>query len=233
MRVLILRPRELLGETIEMFRKAGIEAYGCPFISLRYEDFKIPEHDFAIVMSQNSARRIVQMNLKLGKVIAVGKKTAEILKNAGYEVLIPRRFESTAILEEFKDLLVGKKVVAIRSDKGDDILRKISEFADYREISAYKIVKLKGDEQRREIERIKAGFYDAVIFSSRIIAESFFENCDDECIKKLHKITLIAIGAPTAEFLKKKGFSVMIPDEFTFDGILRLIKTLKDVNFQC
>ncbi|MEM0330959.1 MAG: uroporphyrinogen-III synthase [Archaeoglobaceae archaeon] len=233
MRVLILRPAELLSETVEMFRKAGIEAYGCPFVALQYENFQVPPHDFAIVTSQNSAREIAKRGIKLEKVIAIGKKTAEILKNAGYEVLVPKRFESGAIVEEFKELLKGKRVVAIRSDQGSDVLRRISEFADYSEVFAYRIVKLKGEEQKKEIEKVKSGFYDAIVFSSRMIAESFLDNCDEECIKKLCKMVLIAIGTPTAEFLEKRGLSAIIPDEFTFEGIKKLIKALKDANSRC
>ncbi|MFN3384668.1 MAG: uroporphyrinogen-III synthase [Archaeoglobaceae archaeon] len=227
MRVLILRPAELLEKTVETFRKAGIEAYGCPFVSLQYEEFEVPKHDFTIVTSQNSAREIVKKGLKLGKVIAIGKKTAEILKNAGYDVLVPKRYESSAIVEEFRELLRGKRVVAIRSDKGSDALRKISEFADYSEVFAYRIVKLNGEEQRKEIEKLKSGFYEAVVFSSRMIAESFFENCDAECLEKLREIKLIAIGTPTAEFLGSRGLKALVPDEFTFDGVLRLIKSIE------
>jgi len=233
MRVLILRPSELLNETVESLRRAGIEAYGCPFVSLKYEEFEVPEHDFAIVTSQNSAREIVRRGIKLRKVIAIGKKTAEVLNNAGYEVLLPRRYESDALVDEFRDLLRGKRVVAIRSAQGGDELRSISEFADYTEVFAYRIEKLKGEEQRREVERVKEGFYDAIVFSSRTIAESFLDCCDEECMERLRRMTLIAIGTPTAEYLKARGLSAMIPDEFTFDGVARLLKALIGANFRC
>ncbi|MEM4575403.1 MAG: uroporphyrinogen-III synthase [Archaeoglobaceae archaeon] len=233
MRVLILRPKELLDETIEKFRKEGIEAYGCAFVKIEPRDFEVPEHDVAIVTSQNSAKMIVKRGLKLGKVIAIGKKTAEILTKEGYDVLIPSRFDSETVVEEFAELMKGKKVVAIRSNTGSDMLRKISEFAEYREVYAYDIVKLKGEEQRREIEKVRSGFYDVIVFSSKTIVESFLENCDGDCLKRLKNITLIAIGKPTAEFLKKKGFHAMIPEEFSFDGILKLIKSLRDANSRC
>ncbi|MEM1578062.1 MAG: uroporphyrinogen-III synthase [Archaeoglobaceae archaeon] len=233
MRVLILRPSELIEETVEEFRKEGIETYGCPFIELRYLDFEVPEHDFAIITSQNLAKRIVEKSIRLNKVIAIGKKTANILRNAGYDVLVPKKFESRAIVEEFSDLLRGKKVLVIRSDYGSDALREISKIADCTEIIGYRIVKLKGKRQREEIEKVKAKFYDVVVFSSRMIAESFLENCDSECIKKLREITLIAIGSPTAEFLKFRDFNVLIPEEYSFDGVLKLIKSLKDADFRC
>ncbi|MCS7144466.1 MAG: uroporphyrinogen-III synthase [Archaeoglobaceae archaeon] len=233
MRVLILRPPELLNETVGAFRSAGIDAYGCSFVSLQYEEFQVPPHEFAIVTSQNSAREIVKRGIKLEKVIAIGNKTAEILKNAGYEVLVPKRYESSAIVEEFKEVLKGKRVVAIRSEQGSEVLRKIAEFADYSEVYAYRIVKLKGEEQKKEIEKLKAGFYDVIVFSSKMIAESFLEQCDEEAIEKLRKTILIAIGTPTAEFLEKKGFYVIVPDEFNFEAIKRLIKALKDASSRC
>ncbi|MCS7144559.1 MAG: uroporphyrinogen-III synthase [Archaeoglobaceae archaeon] len=233
MRVLILRPAELLKETLEAFRNSGIEAYGCPFVSLQYQDFQVPSHDFAIVTSQNSAREIVRRGIKLKKVIAIGNKTAELLRNAGYEVLLPKRYESSAIVEDFRELLKGKRVIAIRSEQGSDVLRKLAEFADYSEVYAYKIVKLKGEEQKKEIEKVKARFYDVIVFSSRMIAESFLEQCDEEAIEKLRNTILIAIGTPTAEFLEKKGLSAIVPDEFTFEGIKKLIKALRDANSQC
>ena len=69
MRVLILRPRELLAKTIEVLREEGFEAYGCPFIELEYLDFEVPEHDFVIVTSQNIARVLVKKSVELKKII--------------------------------------------------------------------------------------------------------------------------------------------------------------------
>lgn len=233
MRVLILRPEEVLSNTVEKFRKEGIEAHGCPFVKIRYKDFKIPEHEFAIVMSQNSAKAIVEKGIRLKNVIAVGKKTAEVLEKAGYKVLVPRRFESSAIVEEFSELLRGKRVVAIRSNSGSEVLRKLQEIADYREVHAYEIEKLHGEEQREEIRKVIAGYYDAIVFSSRMIAESFLEICELESLRKLKGIKFIAIGEPTADFLREKGFDVLVPEEFTFDGVIKLIKSLKGADFQC
>lgn len=233
MRVLILRPKELLDETLESFRKEGIEAYGCAFVKIEKKEFEVPDHDIAIVTSQNSARMIVERGIKLKKVIAIGKKTAEVLKNAGYDVLIPKRFDSESVVMEFADLMKGKKVVAIRSSKGSEELKKISSFADYSEIHAYEIVKLDGEEQRAEIEKVLSDFYDVIVFSSRSIAESFLEKCDERCIEKLKEKTIIAIGKPTAEFLREKGLEALVPEEFSFDGILRLIKSLRGADSRC
>ncbi|MEM2070421.1 MAG: uroporphyrinogen-III synthase, partial [Archaeoglobaceae archaeon] len=114
MRILILRPKELIDETVKRLNAEGFESYGCPFIELEYLDFEVPEHEYAIVTSQNVARVIRERGIKLKKVIAIGKKTAEALEMDG--VLLPASFDSKGIVDEFSEILRGKKVVAFRSD---------------------------------------------------------------------------------------------------------------------
>ncbi len=231
MRVLILRPQELLAETVKMLRKNGFDAYGCPFIKLSYNEFEVPEHDYAIITSQNAARVVVEKGVKLNKVIAIGKKTAEVLEKAGYVVLKPTKFDSETLYLEFSEELRGKKVVALRSNAGSDVLRGLAEIADFTEVEVYRIEKLHGDEQEKEIERVKSGFYDVIVFSSSMIAESFLEMCHDAAI--LRKLALVAIGPPTARVLERYGFKALVPEEYTFDGVLQLLKSLRDGDYQC
>ncbi|MBO8179904.1 MAG: uroporphyrinogen-III synthase [Archaeoglobus sp.] len=225
MKVLILRPEELLEDTLKKFSEHGFEAYGCPFIKLRYVDFEVPEHDFVIVTSQNAARALKERGVKLRRVIAIGKKTAELID--AEEVLLPSKFDSETLYKEFAEMLRGKRVVAFRSNAGSDVIRRLAEIADFREIEVYRIEKLQGEEQKREIEKVKAGFYDAIVFSSSMIARGLLELCDEECLKALEKILIVAIGPPTAKVLAEKGIKAEIPEEYTFDGIIRLLKSKK------
>uniref|UniRef100_A0A7C3RC60 Uroporphyrinogen-III synthase n=1 Tax=Archaeoglobus fulgidus TaxID=2234 RepID=A0A7C3RC60_ARCFL len=225
MKVLILRPEELLEDTLKKFSEHGFEAYGCPFIKLIFLDFDVPDHDFAIVTSQNAARVLRERKVKLKRVIAIGKKTAELID--AEEVLLPSKFDSETLYREFAEILRGKRVVAFRSNAGSDVIRKLSEVSDFMEIEVYRIEKLQEEEQRKEVERVKAGFYDAIVFSSSMIARSFLELCDKECLKALEKILVVAIGPPTAKVLAEKGIRAEIPEEYTFDGIIRLLKSKK------
>jgi len=225
MKVLVLRPEELLEDTLKKFSEHGFEAYGCPFIKLSYVDFEVPEHDFAIVTSQNAARALKERGVKLKRVIAIGKKTAELID--AEEVLLPSKFDSETLYREFAEMLRGKRVVAFRSNAGSDVVRRLAEIADFREIEVYRIEKLQGEEQRKEIEKVKVGFYDAIVFSSSMIARSFLELCDVECLKALERILIVAIGPPTAKVLAEKGVEAEIPEEYTFDGIIRLLKSKK------
>jgi uroporphyrinogen-III synthase len=60
-----------------------------------------------------------------------------------------------------------------------------------------------------------------------MIAQSFLGLCDDECLESLRKITLVAIGPPTAKVLEDYGLKPLIPEEYTFDGVLKLLKSIK------
>ncbi|MDI3498516.1 uroporphyrinogen-III synthase [Archaeoglobus sp.] len=225
MKVLILRPAELLSETIRRFREEGFDAYGCPFIKLIYTDFDVPEHDFAIVTSQNAARVLRERGVRLKRVIAIGKKTAELIE--AEEVLLPSKFDSETLYEEFAEMLRGKRVVAFRSNAGSEAVKRLSEVADFREIQVYRIEKLQGEEQRREVEKVREGFYDAIVFSSSMIARSLLELCDEKCLEALENVFVVAIGPPTAKVLAEKGIRAEIPEEYTFDGVIELLKSKK------
>ncbi|WP_202320291.1 uroporphyrinogen-III synthase [Archaeoglobus neptunius] len=224
MRVLILRPSEVLEETIKKLRDAGFDAYGCPFVKLTYTNFDIPEHDFAIVTSQNAAKVLVSRKANLRKVIAIGKKTAEVLKD--YDVMVPSKFDSETLFREYSEILRDKRVIALRSNAGSEILNKLDEICDFSDIVVYRIEKLHGEKQRREIERVRDGFYDAIVFSSSMIARSFLELCDGECIEKLKELIVIAIGPPTARVLEEYGLKPLLPEEYTFDGVISLLKRM-------
>ncbi len=221
MRVLILRPKELMDETLKKFKNAGFDAYGCPFIELEYLNFNVPDHDVAIVMSQNSAREIVKRGIKLKRVIAIGKKTAEILKSNGYDVITPSRFDSATLVKEFMNELRGKKVVVVKSNARNNEIEKLSEVSDVLEVIAYRIKPLKGKKQREIAKNLDE--FDVIVFSSSIIAKTFLELCD---LNKLKNKTCIAIGPPTAKVLQSYGIKPLIPKEFTFDGVLELLKTI-------
>ncbi len=188
----------------------------------------MPEHDYAIVTSQSAARVIAERGIRLRRVIAIGRKTAEVLKN--YDVITPSRYDSSTIVEEFREELTGKKVIAIRSDRGSEELRKLAEICDFTDIVAYRIVKLHGEEQRRVAKLVEDCFFDVVVFSSRMIVESFLDLCSAE---KLKRKIVIALGPPTAEKLKEYSIKALVPEEYTFDGVIELLRDLRGAGSRC
>ncbi len=229
MKVAILRPKEHLEESAELLRKNGFEVVTVPFLKIvPNEDGirKIPnlkKFDVVIVTSQTSAKILVERGFKHDNVIAIGKKTAEVLRTAGINPKTPSKFDSKTLYEEFKDRLIGLRVAIVRSDKGDPILLNL--LAEVEEIVLYRIEFEWGDEQRKLIESLD---FDAIVFSSRMMVRSFMELAEemdrlDNVLEKLKNKVIVAIGPPTKRALEDYSISALMPEEYTFEGVLRLL----------
>ncbi len=229
MRVAILRPKEYAEETSEKLRREGFEVIAVPFLKIvpneegiaKIKDLK--NFDAVIVTSQTSARILVERGFRHDNVIAIGKKTAGILKSAGMDPKTPSKFDSKTLYEEFKDELKDKRVAIVRSDRGDPILLKLP---NVEEVVLYRIEFEHGDLQRKFIESID---FDAIVFSSSMMVRSFFELARrmeklDEVLEKLRGKIVVAIGPPTKKALEGYGIRALMPEEFTFDGVVETLK---------
>jgi len=225
-KVAILRPKEYAERTAERFRKMGFDVIAVPFLKTvpreegieRIRDLK--DYDVVIVTSQTSAKLLVEYGFRHNNVVAIGKRTAEVLKSAEIEARMPSKFDSKTIYEEFKDELEGKRVAVVRSDKGDPILLQLPNVD---EIVLYTIEFEHGEDQRRLIEEMD---FDVIVFSSRMMVKSFFGKMRrlDEVVERLKEKRVIAIGPPTKRALEEYGISAEMPSEYTFDGVMELLK---------
>lgn len=226
MRVAILRPRNALNETVKMFEREGFEVIAVPFIKVVPRDFEFNPKDFdvLIVTSATSAKIFVEKGYYHDNVIAIGPKTAEVLKKAGVNAKIPSKFDSKTLYEEFKEFLKNKRVAILRSNKGDPILLKLP---NAKEIVLYDIEFEWGERQEYILRSMD---FDAIVFSSRMIVRSFFELARAKGIdvkEKLKEKIVVAIGPPTRDELLKYGIDALIPNEWTFKGVLNLLKSIK------
>lgn len=237
MKVALLRPEEYVEESVNLLTSAGFDVIVAPFLKIVRNDDGIEklktlnDFDAVIITSQTAAKIVAQHNPEIltGKrVIAIGKKTAGVLSKLGINPDLPSKFDSATLYHEFVDKLRGKRVLILRSDKGDPILLKLAEVADIEEIVLYRIEKEWGDKQKELIKHVAQGNIDAVIFSSSMMVRSFMELAHSmglfEDVKKaLNTIRTIAIGPPTKRVLEEYGVIAIIPDEYTFDGVLKLL----------
>ncbi len=231
MKVAVLRPKDYLANISERLRREGFEVIAVPFLKIVPNDEGIAkignlkDFDAVIVTSQTSARILVEHKFKHDHVIAIGKKTAEILKSAGMNPKIPSKFDSKTLYEEFKDELKDKRVAIVRSDKGDPILLKLP---NVEEIVLYRIEFEHRDEQKKFIKSMD---FDVIVFSSSMMVKSFFELAKamekfDEVLEKLKRKIVIAIGPPTKKMLESYGIKALMPDEYSFDGVIKLLKSI-------
>ncbi len=236
MRIAILRPAEYLIETEKLLSDAGFEVIGVPFLKIERIGIELDEFHFqyAIITSQTAARIILDEaellnRIKKAEVISIGPKTAKTLEKAGIKSLTPSKFDSESLYTEFKSRLKGKKVAIFRSDKGDPILLKLAEIADLKEYVLYKIEYEHGLEQRKFLKTLIDDPLDCIIFSSRMMVRSFFElakklGLKDELKEMMKDMVVIAIGPPTWAELDRYGIEALTPKEYTFTGVLELLK---------
>jgi len=228
MRVAILRPRERIRETVEKFEKEGFDVIAIPFIRIVKTDFDldVDEFDAVVITSKTAAEIFIERGLKHRNIIAIGRKTAELLISHGMQPKVPSRFDSKTLFEEFRDELEGSKVALLRSDRGDRILLNIP---NAKEFVIYRIEFEWGKDQMDLIRNLN---FDAIVFSSRMIVRSFFELAKnmglyDHVAKGLREKTVVALGPPTRDELKRFGIKAVMPDEWTFDSVLNLLKEIK------
>ncbi len=226
MKVAMFRPENRA--SFESFKKEGIEVVHAPLIEI-VEDveeinrFAKAEFDVAIVTSV-TAVEILRKHELLDKLrgkelIAIGEKTAEKLEELGFKSKLPEKFDSKSVVKEFKGKLRGK-IALIRSDRGDPVLLEVGDCEEFR---IYRILKKHGKKQLEVVKMVCEGEVDFAVFSSRMIVKSFFELCEKEKLGK-PKCRVIAIGPPTKDELEKRGVKSLMPEKYTFEGILELLK---------
>ncbi len=239
MKIAVLRPREYIQQTLDIF-PADMEVIPVPFLKINVnaegiEELKNLNHfDVAVVTSQTAARIISDYShiLKHKRVIAIGKKTAEALSRYGIEAEIPEKFDSQTVYNQYKDELENLRVVLLRSNRGDPVLLKLNDVARVEEVVLYTIEKEWGEEQKRLLNMIRDKEVDAIVFSSSMMVKSFMGLAEEmkitqELIECLTRVWVIAIGPPTAKMLKEYGVEAEMPEEYTFNGIVKLLSSLK------
>lgn len=240
MKVAVLRPQEYIQQTLELFPD-GMEVLPIPFLRINVntegiEELKNLNHfDVAVVTSQTAARIISDYSyiLKDKRVIAIGKKTAAVLSQYGIEAEIPEKFDSQTVYNQYKDELTNLRIILLRSNKGDPVLLKLNDVAQVEEVVLYTIEEEWGEKQREFLKTVRDEEIGAVIFSSSMMVKSFMGlakemNILQELLKSLNRIWVIAIGPPTANMLKEYGMNAKMPEEYTFDGIVKLLSDLKN-----
>ena len=238
-RVALFRPAEYLEETSRMMEEKGFDVLATPFIAAKVDERALRElgrldAEVLIITSQTAASILLEKVPEVfqgREVIAIGKKTADVLKRSGVESKTPPKFDSASIYTHFRDKLRGRKVAILRSDKGNEVLLKLNEVAEVQEIPVYRIVKLKGEEQRKAVLAVTNKEVDAAVFSSRMMVQAFMEvaeelNVRDEAVTALNEIFAIAIGPPTRDELRSYGVEALMPEEYTFDGVMDLLESL-------
>ncbi len=184
-------------------------------------------------LSENEKDNFIKA-LKRSRVIAIGPNTQKELLKIGIEnPFLPGDYSSEGIVEALCPEVKGMTVDLARSAYGAKVLIEGLENcgATVYDTHVYTLSIPEGAIQKELIELTLAGEVDAFAFTSSMMVKGFMKHAErleagDTIKETLNKAVVGAIGTPTGDTLKKQGVNVnVIPDEFTFEALLKAIKS--------
>jgi uroporphyrinogen-III synthase len=250
----IMRPESYREKSEALARKYGFTSIYAPMIKLEgmkdegFEPFvqRILEgkSDYIVFTSANGITFTLDKlfepekekfiaALKESRLIAIGPNTEKELIKIGIEnSFLPGVYSSEGIVEALCPEVKGKTVELARSSFGATVLVEGLEKcgATVYETHVYTLSIPEGAAQRELIERTLAGEVDAFAFTSSMMVKGFIKHAEkmnaEDAIKEILNCKVIgAIGTPTGKTLMKYGIQAnVIPDEFTFEALLKAMK---------
>ncbi|MFB6155479.1 MAG: uroporphyrinogen-III synthase [Haloferacaceae archaeon] len=159
-------------------------------------------------------------------VCAIGSRTADALRAAGYPVdLVPEEFSSAGLVAALEGEVDGATVEVARSDHGSPLLLSgLREAgAEVHETVLYRLVRPEGS--GRSAELAAAGDVDVALFTSSLTVEHFLaaaaeRGVREEAVADLNEAVVAAIGDPTRETAEAEGLAVdVVPGTASFEAL--------------
>lgn len=159
-------------------------------------------------------------------VCAIGDRTADALRDRGYDVdRVPEEFSSAGLVGTLRTEVDGARVEVARSDHGSAVLTDglTAAGAYVHETILYELGR--PDEAGESTELLVNGAIDVVLFTSSLTVEHFLaaaaeRDIQEAVVTALGDATVGAIGPPTRRTAEKRGITVdIVPDEATFAAL--------------
>ena len=201
-------------------------------IPLEFEIESVHNYDFILFTSVNAVKfffdKVKPEELKDKKIIAVGEKTAQKLKELGFDnVLIPEEFRAEGILkliEENWNEFKNKSILIPRAKKGRELLSEHFKDKNIKidVLPIYETI-INIPENRKEVGKmLKNKKIETVIFTSPSTFENFLKIFDKQLLKN---VKIAVIGKTTQNAIEKEGLKVdFVPKKFSFEELAKLIQ---------
>ncbi len=175
----------------------------------------IENFDGIFITSPNAAEPFLERFGKTGgnyrnKIYVLGKRTSELFKKAGIEIVFYEDAKNAAELINSipQNELEGEKFLYLRGSRSLRIIPEmLKDFAEIKELIVYKTSAIEADAKQsdRIKEQLKKGKIAAVCFFSPSGVEGFLENFAEF---KQGKVKIAAIGKTTARFIEERNSRV-------------------------
>lgn len=242
-----MRPANYLVRSVELAKSMGFKTITAPMIDVvdkidanfqGFEDRIMANiSDYVIFTSANGVEFtllkldvpdefIEQINKT--KVVAIGPKTEQALKEKGIRVsIVPGSYSSEGLVDHLTGI-EGAIIDIARSNYGApelvDGLKK--KGAEVHETQVYDLIGPRDERHQKLVEESLAGKVDIFAFTSSMMVRNLMElsgemGVKDELIRIMNEKTVAAIGKPTADTLAGFGIDVdVVPDRYTFEDLL-------------
>lgn len=233
-RVAVFRPDDgRLERSMELLESFGLEPIGDPLLDIvPTGDTPRSDADLVILTSSTAADVLEAADWDAGEtpICAIGPRTADALKSAGYAVSeVPSRYSSQGIVDLLSGRVGGRRIEIARSGHGSSVLPDglMSDGAYVHETVLYTLERPAGS--GKSIDLLTAGELDAALFTSPLTVEHFVEAAtergrDGEILGDLERCLVGVIGEPTRKRAAASGIGVdVVPAEA---GVEQLVEAV-------
>ncbi|MFP8956630.1 uroporphyrinogen-III synthase [Natrialbaceae archaeon A-CW3] len=228
--VAVFRPDdERLEEAVELIDSLGATAVPDPMLAVEPSG-AVPrtDADYVVLTSKTGAELVADAGWEPGDstVCAIGPRTADALREVGYDVdIVPEEYTSSGLVATLADDVDGARIEVARSDHGSPVLLEGLEAAGayVHETVLYRLVR--PSESGESTTFAAAGDLDAACFTSSLTVEHWLEAADergirDDALEGLAEATVGVIGEPTRETAADAGIDVnLVSSEATFEAL--------------
>ena len=230
----IILTNESFEKGFSKLKKDGIKLSHFPMIKAKpvEQEINLFDIDCVIFTSKNGVKyffknkQIIDSKLDDKFFICIGKKTAQKLKEMGFDAnYVCKRNYSKFMAEEIREnkILKDRKCLLVQGSLSDNSLfDSLSSFSNTQKKVFYKTELIK--KKYAELEKIIQNNEPYVIFTSPSSFDSFINIYDSK------KVKIVSIGNTTSSHINQKGFNTELTSAMqSFEGISEsLITFLKE-----
>ncbi len=243
-RILVTRPAEDCRLASEQLETLGAEVLQAPTVEVQpLQDFqalddilaRIRSFDWLVFTSRHGVDAFLGRLMHLGhdaralgglKLAAIGPGTADQLQRWHLRAdLVPDRFLSEGLVEALSPLVLGKRVLLARANRGRTLLcDQLEAIAQVEQVAVYQNLDAAAL-PAGVVQAMEAGEIDWITLTSSAITERLFNLLPAHIREKVEReIKLVSISPVTTATAQKLGWTVAAEAQtYTWDGVVQAI----------